>query len=162
MRTQWIVVGLVAVALGLSGCTSTTTTQTGVDTTAEPKVEAIPGKDVKRVTLTEHAAMRLGIKTAIVGAVAPGAAVGAPGPSAVPGTIVPYSAVIYDADGKTWVYTVPAQFTYEREEVTVNVVLGAKGDQAVLSQAPPTGTVIVTTGVVELYGTELGIGAVTE
>src|SRR5262245_21498217 len=115
MRTQWIVVGLVTVALGLSGCTSTTTTQTGVDTTAESKVEDIPGKDVKRVTLTEHAAMRLGIKTATVGALAPGAAAGTPAPSAGPGTVVPYSAVMYDADGKTWVYTVPRQFTYERE-----------------------------------------------
>jgi hypothetical protein len=179
MRTQWIVAGLVTAALGLgglslAGCTSTTTAGTSVDTTAESKVESIPGTSVKRITLTEHAATRLGIETTTVGgtaavsatatvaASAPGAAGGVPGPSAVPGTVVPYSAVLYDADGGTWVYTVPQAFTYQRAEVTVEVVQGVNGDEAVLSKAPPVGTVIVTIGVVELYGTELGIGEVIE
>jgi hypothetical protein len=153
---------LVAVALGIGGCSSGTAAESGVDTTADSKVEDIPGKDVKRVTLTEHAATRLGIKTTTVGALAPGAAAGAPGPSAVPGPVVPYSAVLYDADGNTWVYTVPQQFSYQREQVTVQVVQGANGDEAVLSTAPATGTEIVTTGVVEIYGTELGLGEVTE
>jgi hypothetical protein len=44
----------------------------------------------------------------------------------------------------------------------VTAVRGAKGDQADLSTAPPPGTTIVSVGVVELYGTELGIGAVEE
>jgi hypothetical protein len=161
MRTQWMVVGSVAVLLGLGACSSSVA-ETGVDTTADSKVEDVPGKDVKQVTLTEHAATRLGIKTVTLGGTPAGVAAGAPGPSAMPGTVVPYSAVLYDADGGTWVYTVPRQFTYVREKVTVVVVRGAKGDEAVLSQAPPTGTTIVTTGVVELYGTELGIGEVTE
>jgi hypothetical protein len=44
----------------------------------------------------------------------------------------------------------------------VQVVQGANGDQAVLTQGPPAGTTIVSTGAVELYGTELGLGEVTE
>jgi hypothetical protein len=159
MRTQWMVVGSVAVVLGLGACSSPVA-ETGVDTAADSKVEVVPGRDVKQVTLTEHAAVRLGIKTVTVGgAVQLG---GAPAPSGPPTTVVPYSAVLYDADGGTWVYTVPRQFTYLREKVTVVVVQGAKGDEAVLSQAPPVGTTIVSTGVVELYGTELGLGEVTE
>jgi hypothetical protein len=160
MRTLWMVAGLVTAALGLGGCASGAAPETGVDTAADSKVEDVPGRDVKQVTLTEHAAVRLGITTATVGGlVALGAA---PAPSAARVTVVPYSAVLYAADGSTWVYTVVRPFTYVREEVTVVVVRGAKGDEAVLSQAPAAGTAIVTTGAVELYGTELGIGEVTE
>jgi hypothetical protein len=70
--------------------------------------------------------------------------------------------VLYTPDGNTWVYTVPQRLAYVRQKVTVQVVQGADGDQAVLSHGPPAGTTIVSTGVVELYGTEIGLGEVTE
>jgi hypothetical protein len=159
-----MIAGLLAIGLGLAGCSGAGAgTGTGVDTTAESKVEDVPGKDVKQITLTEHAMKRLGIQTVTVGGSVPLAA--APGPSAgpsAPSTVIPYSAVLYAPDGSTWVYTVPQPLTYVREKVVVVVVQGAKGDEAVLSQAPPAGTTIVSTGAVELYGTELGIGEVTE
>jgi hypothetical protein len=164
MRTsRWIVAGLIAVGLGLAGCSAADGGGTGVDTTADSKVEDIAGKDVKQITLTAHAAQRLGIATVSIGGSVP--LVAAPGPStgpATPLTVIPYSAVLYAPDGSTWVYTVPKPLTYVREKVVVQVVRGAKGDEAVLSLAPPAGTTIVSTGVVELYGTELGIGNVTE
>ena len=150
MRTRWMVLGLIAVGLGLAGCSaSAQSAGAGVDTAAESTVRDLPGTDVKQVTLTARAAERLGIVTVAVGRPAPA-------------TVVPYSAVLYAPDGSTWVYTVRQPLTYVREKVAVRVVQGAKGDQAVLSQAPPVGTLIVSTGVVELYGTELGIGSVTE
>jgi hypothetical protein len=162
MRTRWIAVGLLVFGLGLTGCASDNTqAATGVDATAESKVQDLPGTAAKQVTLTAHAAQRLGIKTFTVGGPAPQAAV--PGSSAAPGTVVvPYSAVLYAPDGSTWVYTVPQPLTYVRQKVTVQVVQGAEGDEAVLSQAPPAGTTIVSVGVVELYGTELGLGEVIE
>jgi hypothetical protein len=160
MRTRWMVVGLIAVGLGLGGCGSEAGAGTGVDTTADSVVEDVPGTDAKQVTLTEQAATRLGITTATVDRPVP--LVVNSGHPAAPATVVPYSAVLYAADGSTWVYTVPRQFTYLRERVTVAVVRGTNGDQAVLSQAPAAGTTIVTTGAVELYGTELGVGEVTE
>jgi hypothetical protein len=159
-----MVAGLLAIGLGLAGCSGAGGGGgTGVDTTADSKVEDIPGKDVKQITLTEHAAKRLGIQTVTVGGSVP--LVAAPGPStgpSTPVTVVPFAAVLYAPDGSTWVYTVPKPFTYVREKVMVVVVQGAKGDEAVLSQAPPSGTTIVSTGIVELYGTELGIGEVIE
>jgi hypothetical protein len=148
MRTRWIVVGLVALGIGLAGC-SRGTPATAVDTTAESTVQDLPGTSVKQVTLTEHAAQRLGIRTVNV-------------TGSVPATVVPYSAVLYAPDGSTWVFTVPKPLTYVRQRVTVQVVQGAEGDQAVLSDGPPVGTTVVSTGVVELYGTELGLGEVTE
>ena len=161
MRTRWIVAGLVAVGLGLAGCSSGNAAGTAGDTPAESKVQELPGTDVKQVTLTERAAQRLGIKTFTVGT--PVSAVVASDPPTAPGTVVvPYSAVLYGPDGNTWVYTVPQPLTYVRQEVTVQVVQGAEGGEAVLSIGPAAGTTVVSTGVVELYGTELGLGEVTE
>jgi uncharacterized iron-regulated membrane protein len=150
MRTRWMVVGLIAIGLSLAGCSrSPAEAGSGVEGAAESVVQALPGTDVKQVTLTARATQRLGIKTVAVGASA----------SAI---VVPYSAVLYAPDGSTWVYTVRRPLTYVREKVAVVVVRGAKGDEAVLSQAPSVGTPIVSTGVVELYGTELGVGSVSE
>jgi hypothetical protein len=58
-------------------------------------------------------------------------------------------------NGQAWVYTMPQPLTYVRHRVTVDYV---EGDRAVLSDGPPPGTAIVTDGVAELYGIELGVG----
>jgi len=144
-----MVAGLVAVGLGLAGCTSTPAVGSGEQGAAQSVVQALPGTDVKQVTLTARASERLGIKTVPIG-------------GSAAEIVVPYSAVLYAPDGSTWVFTVRQPLTYVREKVAVVVVRGAKGDEAVLSQAPPIGTPIVSTGGVELYGTELGIDSVTE
>ncbi|MEU8300488.1 hypothetical protein AB0C04_24810 [Micromonospora sp. NPDC048909] len=118
-------------------------------------VSAIPGRDVKKVVLSSRAAQRLDIRTLTIGA----APAGAPSPSAgTPASVVPYAAVLYDPAGVTWVYTVPQPLAYVREKVVVTTVGGATGTDAYLSEAPPAGTTIVTTGVMELYGAELGVG----
>jgi hypothetical protein len=162
MRIRWIVAGLVAVGLGLAGCSGGNAAGgAGVDTGAESQVQDLPGTDVKQVTLTAHAAQRLGIKTITIGSGVPATA--ASGQSTAPATtVVPYSAVLYAPDGSAWVYTVTRPLTYVRQKVTVLMVRGANGDEAVLAEGPPAGTTIVSTGVVELYGTELGLGEVTE
>ena len=144
-RGQWIAAALVVLALGAAGCGAGSAKPSGSGAAKPAKVEAVAGKDVKSVTLTEQADKRLGVATTTV-ASAPG------------GLLVPYSAVIYSADGKTWVYTVVKPLTYLRENVTVANVGGAKGDEALLSAGPPVGDTIVKTGAVELYGAELGVG----
>ena len=68
---------------------------------------------------------------------------------------VPYQAVIYDVNGAAWVYTVPEPLVYVRHPVVVDYV---DGTRAVLSEGPPSGTAIVTVGVAELYGIEVGVG----
>lgn len=144
-RGRWIAAALITVSLGAAGCATTAATPTAKE--APAKVEAIAGKDVKSVRLTEQAAKRLGIATVAIAAV--------PGGST---TTVPYAAVIYSPDGKTWVYTVTGPLTYAREQVVVANVGGAKGDEAVLSSGPAVGTTVVKTGLIELYGAELGVG----
>lgn len=70
------------------------------------------------------------------------------------GTAVPHAALIYNPDGDVFVYTRPAPQTYVRAAVTVRRVEGA---QALLSDGPPAGTVVVTVGAAELLATEYEI-----
>ena len=109
-------------------------------------VEAIAGSTLKKITLAEKASQRLGIKTASVTT------------STVDGqqvTTMPYSALLYDASGKTWVYTSPQALVFVRHEVSV---LRIVKDTVYLSAGPAVDTLVVTVGVVELYGTEVGVG----
>jgi hypothetical protein len=69
--------------------------------------------------------------------------------------LVPYSAVLYDRHGETWVYTCPEPLVYVRAPIVVDYI---DGDLAVLSQGPPAGTDVVTAGASELFGAETGIG----
>ena len=68
--------------------------------------------------------------------------------------VIDYAALIYDKQGKTWVYTVPEPLTFMRTKV---VVATAEGSRVTLSEGPPPGTRIVTQGVTQVYGTELGM-----
>lgn len=105
------------------------------------KLEAVKGTDVKRVTLTAEGARRAGLQTAQVERVGPH-------------TVVPYAALIYDAEGKTYVYTSPKPLSYLRAEVEVDRI---DGDRVFLSRGPPSGTEVVTTGAAEVHGAELEI-----
>lgn len=68
---------------------------------------------------------------------------------------VPFSAILHDAFGGTWVYTRLGPHVYSRQRVELQHVAG---DIAVLSRGPEPGTEVVTVGAVELFGTEFGTG----
>ena len=69
--------------------------------------------------------------------------------------VVPRTSVLFDALGGTWVYEAREGGVFERQRVTL---IDMVGDFAVLSQGPPLGTRVVTTGAAELFGTEFGVG----
>ena len=75
--------------------------------------------------------------------------------STTPQKVVPYSALIYDPFGLTWIYTSPEPRTFVRHQVQVDYI---EGDVAILSDGPPTGTVVASVAVAELYGTEFEVG----
>ena len=146
----WTVALLViAGALLIFGVTSLSTSETVAESEshAQPgKVEQVAGTDVGRVTLTAAGASRVGIQTTPVRE------------ERVAGQqrkIIPYAAVVYDSDGETWTYTNPEPLVFVRERIEVDHITG---DQAVLTSGPAAGTAVVTVGVAELYGTELGVG----
>lgn len=68
---------------------------------------------------------------------------------------VPWSAVLHDIQGGTWVYENTATHTFIRRAVEVRYVAGA---WAVLGRAPNVGAKIVTVGAAELFSTEFGGG----
>ena len=143
-RRTLVAIVLLVVGLQLTACTQQSAE---AEAGAEPaRVEHVEGAEVSRLTLTARAAERLGIQTRPVLAGRVGNATR---------RVVPYSALLYDAKGDTWVYTNPEPRTYVRERVTVDFI---EGDQAVLSDGPPQGTPVVTVGAAELYGTEFGVG----
>ena len=100
------------------------------------------GFGISRITLHPRAASRLGIKTGIISEDQSGR------------RVVPYSSIIYDLDGDAWVYTVTAPLTFVREAIVVEQITK---DFAYISEGPPVGTQVVTVGVPELYGTEVGV-----
>lgn len=143
---RWLVVILLVLAVfTLAACAETAASSTH-EKIQPAQVEKIEGTELNRVILTEKAAQRLDLQTAKVQE------------EQVDGKqqlVVPYSAVIYDLEGATWMYVSPAPLTYVRESITVDHI---EGDMAYLVEGPATGTEVVTVGVAELYGTDTGIG----
>ncbi len=69
------------------------------------------------------------------------------------GLVVPWSAVVRDLHGGSWVYQRVAEGRYVRQRVEVAYVTG---DDAVLARGPAPGAVVVQTGAAELFSTEFG------
>jgi hypothetical protein len=105
------------------------------------KLKPIKGTEVQRVIFDAEAAKRVGLQTA-------------PIRQSDQGTVIPFDAVIYDADGKAYVYTAPEPLTYVRQEIDIHHVAG---DSVVLSDGPPAGTEVVTVGAAQVYGTEFEV-----
>ena len=140
LRTRWMVAGLMATGLALSGCAD----KSGSDESKKgpATLVEIKGSDVQQVVLTGRAVERLDIQLKAVADEA-----GA--------KVIPYASVVYDADGKTWAYTSPKPLTFERKPITVTSIAG---DKAFLSEGPDSGTKVVTVGTAELFGVEQEIG----
>ena len=131
---------LAAAAVALSACGQPISDKHVIDEPAE--VSEVPGLDVWKVTLTPKASERLGIETTTV--------------STLGGDLaVPSSSLWLDTKGVFWVYTNPEPNVFLRHAVDV---VDDDGAFAVLAAGPSTGTPIVSVGVAELYGTEVGVG----
>jgi hypothetical protein len=143
VRKRPLITLLALAALVPAGC-SESASGGGSAGDAAATIQQVDGTDLVRVTLAPGAAERLGLEMGVVRAV-PGR-----------GTAVPYAAVVYDPNGKTWVYTSPKDRTFVREPITVTNITG---EDAFLSSGPEVGTEVVTVGTAELYGAEQEIGA---
>ena len=126
-------------AFALAGCA-------GTEESSAPDpagvLQEVSGSDIPRVVLTDTGAKRLGVQTAAV-----------QGTGA--GLTVPYASVVYDADGKSWVYTNPSGTSYLRKPITIKAI---QGDQVQLTAGPAAGVPVVIVGAIELVGVEAGLG----
>jgi hypothetical protein len=131
---------LTVAALAGSGCAEVT--EESAKGYEPARVDPVKGtEDVKRVTLTAEGARRVGLRTA-------------PVRRSGHDEVVPYHALIYDAEGRTFVYTTTRPLSFVRERVEVDRVVGPR---AFLSRGPAAGTRVVTVGAAEVYGTELDV-----
>jgi hypothetical protein len=134
------VVALLAAGLALAGCGGSAQ---GADASA-PEVASVSeaadgGPGV--ITLAETAEKRLDLQTVAVAA-------------SPAGNMVPYSAVLYEPDGSSWVFVQTAPHTFQRSSISISNIAG---DQVAVSSGPPVGTPVVSQGAAELVGVETGI-----
>ncbi len=69
--------------------------------------------------------------------------------------VIPWSSVLHDIHGGTWVYEQLAPQKYVRRRVEISSV---QNGIASLNRGPALGTKVVTAGAIELFGTEFGNG----
>jgi hypothetical protein len=141
-RPRLVLAALVLVAgLSLSACKEVEEeSAAGYEPAKLGKAEG-KSDDFKLVTFTEEGSARVGLKT---GAIRRSGA----------HKVVPYTALLYNDEAKTFVYTSPKTLSYVRESVEVDRI---EGDRVLLSDGPPAGTTVVTVGATEVYGAELEI-----
>ncbi|HEY6607085.1 MAG TPA: hypothetical protein VIZ44_12085 [Gaiellaceae bacterium] len=135
--------GLTAFAV-YDGMASSPKAAAVTDVNSSARVEPVGDAGLKRVVLIPSAAKRLDIETARVAR------------EVIDGklrTVIPYSGVLYDANGATWTYTSPKPLVYIRHDIRVDDV---RGNIAVLSAGPRVGTRVVKVGSAELWGIEYG------
>lgn len=94
------------------------------------------------------------------GSLRPGERVGVTLPLATDATaqrelVVPLESLVRDLSGGSWVYERRDSVTFVRRRVDVTRVSGA---YAILASGPRVGTIVVTAGTAELFGTEFGAG----
>jgi hypothetical protein len=130
------------VALSLSACKEVEEeSAAGYEPATLEAIKGAKEDDAKRIVFTKEGAARTALETAKVR-------------HSGDGTVVPYEALIYNDEAKTFVYTSPKPLSYLRTAVKVDRI---KGDRVYLSQGPPAGASVVTVGATEVYGTETEI-----
>ena len=142
MKHRWCFLLLVALVPLATACSKVD----GAESTYKDPAtlsEAPDGGERVQVTFTARAVERIGIETT-------------PLTSGPDGLVVPYSAVLYDPDGSTWVFIQVKDRTYHRVPITVTDI---RGEQVLLSSGPAPGSPVVAVGVAELFGAEHELGA---
>lgn len=148
---RFVIPLLAATALGLAGCADVSEAEGGPHDSEPVTIEAVDDSSgLSRLTLTESAAERLAIATEAVDVER--LAHGSAGKQQY--TVVPYSSLIYDPSGDTWVYVASEPLVFMREAVDVDFITK---DTAALTTGPEQGAEVVSVGAAELYGAELGV-----
>jgi hypothetical protein len=136
---------LALITFGASGCSEAGASNEPPTTDTAVTVESAGEDQPARLTVSERGQERLGLRTEPVRAVSGQAGVT---------EAVSYSAVVYDADGKSWAYSSPSPRTYIRVPLEINSITGKT---VLLKSGPPVGTQVVVVGAPELVGAEAGI-----
>lgn len=134
---------LLAISIGAVGCSGADASQADVPQEVSARVEQTDESQPAKIMISERARQRLGIRTVPVRSVSGS-------------LIIPYSAVVYDADGEAWAFSEPEARTFIRVPIKISSI---KGDAVRLTKGPPPGTQVVIVGAPELVGAEAGISS---
>lgn len=129
---------LVIVVLAVTGCQEV---PSNLVKSQPYTLEPVKGTDLNRVKLSDEISKQIDLQTVTVRA-------------SGKWKLVPHEALIYNPEGKVYVYTRPQAEVYVRAPVRVSRVVG---DRVFLTAGPPVGTVVVTVGAAELLATEYEI-----
>jgi multidrug efflux pump subunit AcrA (membrane-fusion protein) len=147
LRRHHILIATVAVGLAVAGCGKASQFDNEAASDVGPsRLVSVKGSDLPRVILSRQAARRIGIET---GQVRTAATRSLHDPS-----VIPYDAIVYDAEGHAFAYTNPRPLTFVRAPVRV---VRSVGPVAVVTGGPRPGTRVVTVGAQELLGVEYGV-----
>jgi len=133
---------IIVAAAVLAGCTSNSAA-TGPPA---PAHTTVGHNGTVSVVLTPLAAQRTGLQTTVAVRAGRG-----------PQTVVPYTALLYQPDGSSVIYTVTGPLTYTLVPVGVASI---QGTQVYLTGLAP-GTTVVAVGGEELLGVQDGVGVQT-
>ena len=135
-----LILGLAALALAACGGSTSSSTPPPA-----AKLVHVDGR-APSVVLTPLGAQRIGIRTTAVAAVAHkrGAT-----------TVIPYSAVVYEPNGKPVVFLKTGRLTYTGTPIAIANIAG---NRVYVSRGPAVGKRIVTVGAEELLGVQNGVG----
>lgn len=102
-----------------------------------------------RLILNKDEVKRIGIKTT------PVRETNDPEAEDITLAVVPISALIYDHQGRAWIYTQLKPQVFARHSANVKSI---EGDSAYLTDGPSAGTQVVTGGVTKLFGKQFDMG----
>jgi hypothetical protein len=132
---------LAALAAGAIGCSGSKPAP------STPPAARVVGAGARaRVVLSAEAERRLGITTALVRRVDAGNA----------RAVVPFAALLYDAQGRAFTFVAAPGRGFERRRVGVAAI---NGHRVTLTRGPRPGARVVTTGGAELLGAQQGVQA---
>ncbi len=132
---------IVALCVAIAACSKVEASEsTYKDPATLTEIEGMPNKEV---TFTKRAMERIGVESKPIG-------------DAPDGRVVPYSALVYEPDGSTWVFTETKPGSFLRVPITV---VNIRANEVVISDGPASGTLVATVGVSELFGAEHELGA---
>jgi hypothetical protein len=145
-------VPLLAAVIALAGVPLVGCKEASTYKKVEPAhVDHKEGEEIHKLTLTEKAMERLDVQTTPA---RESKVDGAPEGEAAR-IVVPYSSLIYFADGSAHVYVNPEKNVFVRQPVEVDYI---EGDMVVLKKGPVPGTLVASMAAAELLGTEVGVG----
>jgi hypothetical protein len=126
--------------LALAGCTQVAESESEYSPTSVKPLN-LRDDNVQQVTFTAEAARRAGLQTARVRTTGRR-------------TSIPYAALIYNEEGRTYAFVSPKPLVFVRERVAVDRIAG---DRVLLRSGPAAGARVVTTGAAEVYSAEFGV-----